>query len=293
MNSKMNKNKVFVFVIQTVIPFCIPLIWEIKKEYIAKSIQWVMVIGLSVVDLFLIYELNKHQEEDDEKHFKNKIARDAYSNVYELNERKRDYIVTQSYDKNFSISKKAIPYNVHEYIAEICQSFKNVCAQITGINKEYFSVSFIYRYNYKNSNVEDKMWRWIVGREQTMQKDLNVFVRQKNTVYYTLINENETVVFYNDKQEKEKQKKYYMSARDKRHNKIGSIFGVQLMFSNNAESFVEGIMVISTYGKKFVEDNDNVKINQLQRLIIDDLLPNYQRMLETEMGVLYLRHLKV
>lgn len=137
------------------------------------------------------------------------------------------------------------------------------------------------------------MWRWIVGREQTMQKDLNVFVRQKNTVYYTLINENETVVFYNDKQEKEKQKKYYMSARDKRHNKIGSIFGVQLMFSNNAESFVEGIMVISTYGKKFVEDNDNVKINQLQRLIIDDLLPNYQRMLETEMGVLYLRHLKV
>ena len=52
-------------------------------------------------------------------------------------------------------------------------------------------------------------------------------------------------------------------------------------------------MVISTYGKKFVEDNDNVKINQLQRLIIDDLLPNYQRMLETEMGVLYLRHLKV
>lgn len=151
--SKMNKNKVFVFVIQTVNPFCIPLIWEIKKEYIAKSIQWVMVIGLSVVDLFLIYELNKHQEEDDEKHFKNKIARDAYSNVYELNERKRDYIVTQSY--------------------------------------------------------------------------------------------------------------------------------------------VEGIMVISTYGKKFVEDNDNVKINQLQRLIIDDLLPNYQRMLETEMGVLYLRHLKV
>ena len=137
------------------------------------------------------------------------------------------------------------------------------------------------------------MWRWIVGREQTMQKDLNVFARQKNTVYYTLINENETVVFYNDKQEKEKQKKYYMSARDKRHNKIGSIFGVQLMFSNNAESFVEGIMVISTYGKKIVEDNDNVKINQLQRLIIDDLLPNYQRMLETEMGVLYLRHLKV
>ena len=38
-----------------------------------------------------------------------------------------------------------------------------------------------------------------------------------------------------------------MSARDKRHDKIGSIFGVKMMFSNNVEKFVEGILVISTY----------------------------------------------
>lgn len=72
---------------------------------------------------------------------------------------------------------------------------------------------------------------------------------------------------------------------------LGSIFGVQLMFSNNAELFVEGVMVVSTYGKKFVPSNDINKINQLKRLVIDDLLPSYQRMLETEMGMLYLRHL--
>ena len=73
--------------------------------------------------------------------------------------------------------------------------------------------------------------------------------------------------------------------------RLGSIFGVQLMFSNNAELFVEGVMVVSTYGKKFVPSNDINKINQLKRLVIDDLLPSYQRMLETEMGMLYLRHL--
>lgn len=50
-------------------------------------------------------------------------------------------------------------------------------------------------------------------------------------------------------------------------------------------------MVVSTYGKKFVPSNDINKINQLKRLVIDDLLPSYQRMLETEMVMLYLRHL--
>lgn len=185
----------------------------------------------------------------------------------------------------------AMPYNIHEYIAEICDSFRNVLAQVTDINKEYVSVSFIYHYIYKNVSEDDKNWKWIVGREQTMQTPLNQFVEKENTVYHTLIKGSETVVFYNDKQSMAEVGRYYMSARDERHSRIGSIFGVQLMFSNNAELFVEGVMVVSTYGKKFVPSNDINKINQLKRLVIDDLLPSYQRMLETEMGMLYLRHL--
>ncbi|RHQ12194.1 hypothetical protein DW987_02135 [Ruminococcus sp. AM50-15BH] len=184
-----------------------------------------------------------------------------------------------------------MPYNIHEYIAEICDSFRNVLAQVTDINKEYVSVSFIYHYIYKNVSEDDKNWKWIVGREQTMQTPLNQFVEKENTVYHTLIKGSETVVFYNDKQSMAEVGRYYMSARDERHSRIGSIFGVQLMFSNNAELFVEGVMVVSTYGKKFVPSNDINKINQLKRLVIDDLLPSYQRMLETEMGMLYLRHL--
>ena len=101
-----------------------------------------------MVDLFVIYQLSKLEEDQEENNFKNKIARDAYSSIYELNGRKRNYIVKSSYKKDnqerFYIPEKAIPYNVHEYIGEICNSFKNVIAQITAINKESVSVSFIY-----------------------------------------------------------------------------------------------------------------------------------------------------
>ena len=114
-----------------------------------------------------------------------------------------------------------------------------------------------------------------------MQTPLDEFVNTEETVYYTLINEKDTVVFYNDKKEMAENNKYYMSARDKRHNKNGSIFGVQLMFSNNAKAFVEGILIISTYGERFISDNNPEKVN---------LFPNYQRLLETELGMLYLQH---
>ena len=124
-----------------------------------------------------------------------------------------------------------------------------------------------------------------------MKTPLNEFIAIKDTVYNFLINGTETVVFCNDKLELEKEKHYFMSVRDRRHNNIGSIFAIKVMFSNNAQSFAEGILFISTYGKRFVEDNDHEKIDQLRRLFIDDLFPYYQRLLETELGMLYLKHI--
>lgn len=134
-------------------------------------------------------------------------------------------------------------------------------------------------------------WRWVTGKEPTMKTPLNDFIKITDTVYYFLINGTETVVFCNDKAELEKDGHYFMSVRDKRHNKIGSIFAIKIMFSNNAQSFTEGVLVISTYGKRFVENNDCEKSNQLRRLFIDDLFPYYQRLLETELGMLYLKHI--
>lgn len=287
---KISRHSIGVFIIRTVIPFAIPFILEIEDEHISKTAKLIIIFIASVFDLILIYFIDKKEKQDNEEALKNKIARNAYSNVYELNERKRNFMVECSYNKEFLIPKKFLPYNVHEYIEEICHSFKNLMCQITSIDKEYVSVSYIYRYIYDGASKEDKTWKWITGREQTMQTPINKFVRQKDTVYYTLIYGKDTSVFYNDKLAMEQENLYYMSSRDRMHNKVGSILGVQLMFSNNAKSFTEGILIISSYGKRFVDDNNEVEINKLRKLVFDDLFPYYQRLLETELGVLYLRH---
>lgn len=286
----LSKQKRVVFFIQTVIPFALPFIFEIPDDLTSIKIKIPFLILAAYIDLKLIFLLEQKQGSDIRVNFENQVARYAYSSVYELNERKRDYVVKLSYSNNFSISQNVLPYDIHEYISEICKSFKNVVSQITDINKEHISVSFIYRYRYTGAKIEDWQWRWITGKEPTMLTPLNDFVEISDTVYSFLINGKETVVFCNDKIELEKDKHYFMSVRDKRHNEIGSIFAIKVMFSNNAQNFAEGVLTISTYGKRFVEDNDREKINQLRRLFIDDLFPCYQRLLETELGMLYLKH---
>lgn len=285
-----HKDKVYPFFMRTVVPFCLPFIFNIPDKYIGVEAKWILLIVFLLCDLRAIFILDRDKEIEEEIKYDDSMARDAYSNIYVLNERKRDCIVRCSYDKGYVLPKCFIPYDIHQYIGEICDSFRNLMAQIVVINREYVSVSFIYHYIYVGCDEEDKNWRWVIGKEQTMQIPLDRFVEIENTVYYTLINQKDTVVFYNDKEMAARENKYYISARDKRHNKKGSIFGVKLMFSNNAESFVEGIMVISTYGQRFVENSNTNETDYLKRLIIDDLFPNYQRLLETEMGMLYLKH---
>lgn len=273
------------------IPFVLPFIFEIPDSLISIWIKIPFLILAAYIDLKLIFLLEEKQENDINLNFENQLARYAYSSAYELNERKRDYLVKLSYNNSFSVPRNALPYDIHEYISEVCKSFKNVISQITDISKEHISVSFIYRYRYTQAEEEDLQWRWVTGKEPTMKTPLNDFIKITDTVYYFLINGTETVVFCNDKAELEKDGHYFMSVRDKRHNKIGSIFAIKIMFSNNAQSFTEGVLVISTYGKRFVENNDCEKSNQLRRLFIDDLFPYYQRLLETELGMLYLKHI--
>lgn len=74
---KINKNRCIVFGIETILPFMIPFIFEIPEEYIVRQVQLIIVILLSLVDMLFIFEINKQQKADEEKNFKNKIARDC------------------------------------------------------------------------------------------------------------------------------------------------------------------------------------------------------------------------
>lgn len=281
------------YIICTVLPFIIPFILEVPDAHLSKKAAGVIIFIISAIYVIWSFAIYTRGQAESQITFNNKASRYAFSNAYILAEEKRDCLIEQTYNKpDYCISQNMIPYNVHNYIGNICKEFKNVISEITGITKEYLSVSFIYKYSYEGVSKEDAKWKWIIGRELTNNVDLNVFVKKRDTVYNYLLTKNEGYVFANKKadlldESNPENNHYYFSKRDKMHKKEGSIFSVRIMFSNNAKQFVDSILTISSYGKFFTEpENEDV----LRNLIIEELLPYYQRCLETELGYLYLRH---
>ena len=283
--SRIKKTHWLPFIIQTVIPFFIPFVFGIPDELMAMSIKLIIIVIVAGLDLLFIYAINITEKEDEKISFHNQAARCAYSNIYQLNEIKRDYYINSPFLEN-DLPQNILPYKAKDYIKQISNSFSNVIAEITQIEKEHISVSFIYHF------IDTNEWKWATQKDGTMTLSLDTFIKKRNTLFYQLINPDEfgrlkTVIFYNDKEKTAQEGNYYLSTRDNRHDNIGSILGIKMAFSTNEKILVEGILTISTYGRKFVNSSDENKIKTFQKLLIDDLFPNYQRMLETEMGVLY------
>lgn len=281
---KMRNIRWSVFIIQTVIPFFIPFIFEIPEEQMAFSIKIIIMCVVGGLDLVIIYAITISEEDDKRAQLRNKAARCAYSNIYQINEFKRDTYIRMISDEHLSYSENID--GAKYCLKEISHSFGNVISEITHIEKEYLEVAFIY--NFKDI----EQWMWATQKDGTMTIPLDDFVKIPTTVFYQLINPDrdgklKTVIFYNDKEKMADDGLYYLGTRDNRHNNIGSILGIKTAFSTNEKILIEGILVISTYGKRFVEETDELGVYDFQCLIIEDLFPCYQRMIETELGVLY------
>ena len=286
----------FEFIMCTIVPFCLPFINEIRDEYMAKSIRISIIFILFTFNVIFALKFYRKKISDEEKEIKNKLKCTSYTNAFELSEKKREYIQRHTYSGDYSIPEHMIPYDVHEYISDICKNFRNTISDITSISKEHMAVTFIYHYIYKNATDDDKSWRWGVGKESTTRTPLNEIVKKRNSLYCYLINgdgkENADSIFCNDKKALEQNGHYYMGVRDKDHDEKGSVFGVRIIFGNYADSLVESILLVSTYGKQFIEkENKQFDEIKLKNLLLEELFPYYRRSIETELGMLYLKHI--
>lgn len=156
----------------------------------AVSIKIIIMCVIGGLDLILIYAITI--TEDKKIQFRNKVARCEYSNVYKINEYRRD-----SYIRMVSVA--ILPYlnnmdDAKYCLKEISHSFGNVISEITHIEKEYLEIAFIYHYN------DTEEWIWAIQKDGTMTTPLDEFIKISTTVFYQLINRTEdgklkTVIF--------------------------------------------------------------------------------------------------
>lgn len=282
------------FLLFTVFPFFIPFINEIDESLINTKLKLAIIILIAFVDFIFAFKTLREKENDSKNTYIQKSIRYAYSGAHEIIERKRDTLSHETEFNKIDIKENILPYDIHSHIDDICKEFKKVIASITQINNEFVSSTFIYRYTDDEFRAEDQQWKWIGGREPISNRPLNEFIKEKDTTFYHIINDNIHYIFGNSKKELARRKLYHLSARDNMYDDIGSIFSIKLAFGNNITTFVEGIITVTTHGRYFINNdgiNNNITPNDLRNMIIDEIFPYYRKLIETELGLLYIRHI--
>ena len=136
-------------------------------------------------------------------------------------------------------------------------------------------------------------WKWITGKDSTASFDLKELVNRKDSYYHYLVANDKTASFENDKVKLINQQRYYVSEKDGRHKKYGSISAHKMSFKHNNYTFCTGYLIISTYGKKFYDYYDENEFRseaEFEEILFEQIIPSFRKLIETELGLLYLRH---
>ncbi len=285
------------FFVCTFFPVLISLLNEIlPEEYFSSVARYTVICLLVTVNIILLFRHYQRSNKDAKGKATSRIHSIAYTNAFQLSEDRRDRYIEKTYEPSFC-STEEYPYSIKSYIGTICKNLRDSISQITNIEQEYMPVTFIYRYAFSGAGENEKRWKWITGKDPTEWTALDCFVNRKDTLYHYIINpesdssiHSSSIIFCNDKKQLENLGHYYMSARDVDHDKKGSVFATRVVFGNNDEPFVEGVLLVSFYGKQFVDSKSDFSERELKSLIFEELYPYYQRMLEAELGLLFFQH---
>ena len=126
----------------------------------------------------------------------------------------------------------------------------------------------------------------------TINYSLDAFVMNEkmHSYYHYLVANTISHSFENDKTHLALEGNYWLSDNDKKHARLGSVAGYRVTFSKNEEVLCEGYLTFSTYGRRFVEENDEEKVQEFDTLLTDTIMVPFRQMIEGELGFLYERH---
>lgn len=283
----------------TIFPFTIPLIFMISDSIINKISKFLIVGLLSIIDIYFVLKFSKKTAIDlynskkilysNKKYFFCQSVLNRISNCEKI---KGAFIQDETYEIHYNYKTNILLYNPHRYLERICDEIKSLIADITKIDLEYISVSFIYKYSYCNENSLCG-WQWITGKDPTMNLNLDELIEKKESYYHYLMQNDIAASFENDKS-KLVPRHYWCEERDTRHEILGSISAHKMSFRNNSTSFCTGYLTISTYGKKFYSELDNGNVfdseNEFKQVLFDLIIPPFRKIIEAELGFLYMRH---
>lgn len=294
------KKQVLKFIFTVLVPFVVPLlltIFDYDEKIVfagfdAMSLPVVILLWVAAGNMVAQFAIWVKDQRDSDRQWLDQSANYSYISLYEIFKNKNSQLRNAYHDglKQGMLTDADVPYQIFDAIRKITFEFERTVSHITQIPTKDLDSSFIYRYTYPCAGEKDRKWRWVTGKGSKFSPDLNDFAETTDSTFHYMSNNNVSTLFYNDKTKAYNEQRYLYSYKDHSHKCIGSIVAAKVAFSGNDHKLCEGIIMVNSYGHRFLDKLPRNTEEELSELILDNILPCYRNLLTTELAMLYFRH---
>lgn len=276
--------RIFSYSVILITPILFGIIEPLEINTINKNwIKGLCLIFLVISVCFDIWDKNDlKQYKQFEKDYN--ILNTVLNKIFEVHNKKKLIIMSEIDHPKYS--EEIIRYSVHDHMICVVNKLKDVICEITGIAPINLTVHFMY----KHTSDADEDWKWLNADNFSVSNTLRNLLTNKNTTYYQILNTKDTFIFENDKQKAVENERYVSSDKDYYYSRNGSIICAKIDCGKYGDSYIEGIISISSYGRKLVESNNLDDIKKFENIMKYRIIPYFTALLEIEMVSLSLRH---
>lgn len=212
--------------------------------------------------------------------------------------------------------QNVLVYDVHQHLRSICIRLKELIISLAPgeFNDDMVTVDIIYKYpadcdfdlpdsgispcNCRQSSHKQKEqgtcedWRIITSGDHTEAgNSIQGFLEAGRKTFFNHLSQ-EKYIFGNDKAKLNASDHYEWSQKDAEYGNRGSIVGKVIDLKNDTPEtvFVEVYLTITTYGRRLVEENDSLSLEDFEKLFKETVINSYKTLIETELAQMFIRH---
>lgn len=215
-----------------------------------------------------------------EEDIRTSFTKMAYHEACRAEREKRGELLVRADAMAPDLAYCVLPYNRHCYLKIICQRIVALIAEVADMERSQVSAALAFRHGV-HSEVMDKSWKWMsddkyeaerIVQDSSMVQSIPFRTVQENFDGYVYIRERENNGFENQ----------------------GSDLYMRVNFDHMGRDYMEGVLIISTFGKTFQEKEEQCAAiygtaaeDRFERILAYEVLPYFKYLLQAELGQYY------
>lgn len=188
----------------------------------------------------------------------------------------------KDFPKIISIPSNQLKYILETMIECLCELLST---REYSIQKKDMYISLFY-----NFPLENDSWEQLVT--SLPEKGLSIEeLLKEGTTFYRLLKTRKKFLFFNNKEEAKKTNNYIPDEEDiidENGDLKGSIACYKVVIKEQNKTLIQAVLSISTYNKRFINNNDKKKIEYIESVIREYIINPFMIRINIELCLLYL-----